>query len=196
MAKKIIFTVLFIGILSAGCNIVPKSVQYQKEEQNLIGSTDIVNPVVEEIQVVLRDMGYDITSADGRMGQDTREVIKEFQESIGANATGYINKATLKQIDDIRRLAEEREVDKSYDIKVRSAYSEKEISSEREAKVTTRDIQVALKNAGFDPGAIDGKLGPMTKQAIKEFQRVKGLKIDGKVGPQTWGELSKYLQKR
>ena len=109
MAKKIIFTVLLIGILSMGCNIVPKSVQYQKEEQDLIGSTDIMNPVVEEIQVVLRDMGYDIASADGRMGQDTREAIKEFQESIGANATGYINKATLKQIDDIRRVADERE---------------------------------------------------------------------------------------
>ena len=196
MAKKIIFTVLLIGILSMGCNIVPKSVQYQKEEQDLIGSTDIMNPVVEEIQVVLRDMGYDIASADGRMGQDTREAIKEFQESIGANATGYINKATLKQIDDIRRVADEREVDKSYDIKVRSAYSEKDISSGDETRVTTRDIQIALKNAGFDPGGIDGKLGPMTKQAIKEFQRAKGLKIDGKVGPKTWAELGKYLEKR
>jgi hypothetical protein len=27
----------------------------------------------------------------------------------------------------------------------------------------------------------------------KEFQKMKGLKVDGKVGPMTWGELQKYL---
>jgi len=59
--------------------------------------------------------------------------------------------------------------------------------------VGAKEIQAALKNAGFDPGYIDGKIGPKTQQAIKEFQRTKSLKIDGKVGPKTWAELSKYL---
>lgn len=57
----------------------------------------------------------------------------------------------------------------------------------------TRDIQRALKNAGFYTGAIDGKLGPKTKLAIEEFQKAKGLKVDGKVGPKTWAELEKHL---
>jgi len=57
----------------------------------------------------------------------------------------------------------------------------------------SKDIQRALKNAGFDPGAIDGKLGPKTKQAILDFQRSKNLKADGKVGSKTWSELEKYL---
>lgn len=57
----------------------------------------------------------------------------------------------------------------------------------------SKDIQRALKNAGFDPGSIDGKLGPKTKQAIVDFQKMKGLKSDGKVGPKTWSELEKYL---
>ena len=57
----------------------------------------------------------------------------------------------------------------------------------------TKDIQLALKNAGFDVGTIDGKLGPKTKKAIEDFQRSKGLKVDGKVGPKTWAELEKYL---
>lgn len=57
----------------------------------------------------------------------------------------------------------------------------------------TKDIQRALKNAGFDIGAIDGKIGPKTKKAIEDFQRSKGLKVDGKVGPKTWAELEKYL---
>lgn len=57
----------------------------------------------------------------------------------------------------------------------------------------TKDIQRALKNAGFDVGSIDGKIGPKTKRAIEDFQRAKGLKVDGKVGPKTWAELEKYL---
>ena len=59
-------------------------------------------------------------------------------------------------------------------------------------KPSTRDIQQALKNSGFYQGAIDGKMGPLTREAIKEFQRVHGLKDDGVVGKQTWAQLSPY----
>lgn len=56
-----------------------------------------------------------------------------------------------------------------------------------------KKIQTALKNAGFYNGSIDGKIGPMSKKAIEEFQKSKGLKADGKVGLRTWAELEKYL---
>ena len=56
-----------------------------------------------------------------------------------------------------------------------------------------KDVQAALKNAGFYAGSVDGKMGPKTKKAIEEFQKAKGLKADGKVGPKTWAELEKYL---
>ncbi len=61
------------------------------------------------------------------------------------------------------------------------------------AKPPKRDIQQALKNAGFYQGAIDGKVGPKTKDAIREFQRTSGLKADGVVGRQTWEKLGPYL---
>jgi len=59
-------------------------------------------------------------------------------------------------------------------------------------KPSTRDIQQALKNAGFYQGAVDGKRGPLTSEAIREFQRVHGLKVDGIVGRQTWAQLGTY----
>lgn len=59
-------------------------------------------------------------------------------------------------------------------------------------KPTTREIQHALKNAGFYQGALDGKMGPQTRNAIKEFQRVHGLTDDGVVGKQTWAKLQAY----
>ncbi|MFH0772339.1 MAG: peptidoglycan-binding domain-containing protein [Candidatus Omnitrophota bacterium] len=58
-----------------------------------------------------------------------------------------------------------------------------------------RQIQSALKNAGYDPGTVDGKIGSKTKKAIKEFQSANDLKVDGRVGSKTWSKLSAYLVK-
>jgi murein L,D-transpeptidase YcbB/YkuD len=61
-------------------------------------------------------------------------------------------------------------------------------------KPTPYDVQQALKNAGFYTGSVDGKPGPLTRSAIREFQRVQGLKMDGIVGKRTWEQLSPYLE--
>lgn len=60
-------------------------------------------------------------------------------------------------------------------------------------KPTSQQIQQALKNGGFYTGNVDGKIGPMTKEAIEEFQKANNLEADGKVGPKTWALLSKHL---
>ncbi len=60
-------------------------------------------------------------------------------------------------------------------------------------KPTGLEIQTALKNARFYEGTVDGKVGPKTRSAIKDFQKANGLQADGKVGPKTWGLLSKFL---
>ncbi|MDR0867374.1 MAG: peptidoglycan-binding protein [Planctomycetota bacterium] len=55
------------------------------------------------------------------------------------------------------------------------------------------DVQKALKNAGYNPGPVDGKIGAKTVAAIKNFQRVEGLSADGVVGRKTWERLSVHL---
>ena len=54
-------------------------------------------------------------------------------------------------------------------------------------------IQTALKNAGYYMASVDGKIGPLTKKSIKDFQRYNNLKVDGEVGKETWTVLSTYL---
>ncbi len=39
--------------------------------------------------------------------------------------------------------------------------------------------QQALKGAGFDPGSLDGVIGPATRMAIRNWQRAQGLPADG-----------------
>ena len=190
IGKNIILAALVL-ISFYGCNIVPKSVQYQREEEKLIGSTDIINPKIEEVQVILKSEGYEPGNTDGRMGKETRDAIKAFQESIGLKSTGYIDKTTLTQLEDSRRAKEILESKKDYALKVKE--SKEKAGAKAEFKPAGKDIQTALKNAGFDPGKIDGKMGPRTRQAIKDFQKSKGLVPDGVVGPKTWNLLGKHL---
>lgn len=46
-------------------------------------------------------------------------------------------------------------------------------------------VQNALERLGFDPGKIDGKNGPNTQKAVREFQASASIAIDGIVGPET-----------
>jgi putative chitinase len=46
-------------------------------------------------------------------------------------------------------------------------------------------LQIALRNRGFNPGAIDGNFGAATEAAVLGFQKSEGLAADGIVGPNT-----------
>jgi peptidoglycan hydrolase-like protein with peptidoglycan-binding domain len=193
MKNKFYIVVSILALVSFyGCNIVPKSVQYQREEEKLVGSTDILNPKIEEIQLILKSEGYEPGNTDGRMGKETRDAIKGFQEAIGLKSTGYVDKSTLTQLEDSRRAKEILESKKDYAFN-KSKENRQKDSSKAEFKPTAKEIQTALKNAGYDPGSLDGKIGPRTRQAIKDYQKSKGLVPDGVVGPKTWTSLSKHL---
>jgi peptidoglycan hydrolase-like protein with peptidoglycan-binding domain len=56
------------------------------------------------------------------------------------------------------------------------------------------DIRKALQKLGYDPGKVDGLMGPHTEAAIKKFQQANGLAVDGVVGPKTQAALDKALQ--
>jgi len=48
-----------------------------------------------------------------------------------------------------------------------------------------KEAQEILKDAGFNPGSIDGVMGAQTRRAIREFQKTKGLKPTGRVDSTT-----------
>lgn len=55
------------------------------------------------------------------------------------------------------------------------------------------ELQQGLKTLGYYSGAVDGLFGPITRQAVINFQRDYGLIVDGIVGPQTAQALQKAL---
>ena len=60
-------------------------------------------------------------------------------------------------------------------------------------ELPSASIQSALKNAGYYNGAIDGKIGPSTRSALRDFQSAHGLTVDGICGRKTWDKLKTYL---
>ena len=59
----------------------------------------------------------------------------------------------------------------------------------RVAMADTRAAQEALKTQGFDPGPIDGRMGPRTSAAISDFQRKNDLPVTGMLDDTTMAKL-------
>jgi len=52
-----------------------------------------------------------------------------------------------------------------------------------------RQVQMALKNRGFDPGEINGMISSQTQKAIKDFQTANNLPVSGNVDQRTLAAL-------
>ena len=57
------------------------------------------------------------------------------------------------------------------------------------ASEDVRHIQQELQNRGYNPGTIDGVMGPQTKGAIKEFQQAEGMPATGELNQKTKDSL-------
>lgn len=53
-----------------------------------------------------------------------------------------------------------------------------------------RNLQQKLKNLGYYSGSVDGDFGDGTESALREFQRVNGLSVDGVAGSRTLSALN------
>ena len=59
------------------------------------------------------------------------------------------------------------------------------IANNPEESQAISELQDRLRAAGFDPGATDGRYGPNTANAVRQFQQSNNLSVDGDAGPQT-----------
>ena len=156
-----------------GCDLLYHMLHKEgAEERDLIGDSVPFqkNPAIEEVQALLAVYGYSPGKADGVIGLQTRNAVEEFQRDNGLKETRFVDRATWEKL----------MVFKENDLIVKN-------------KLNIKLVQTALKEAGFDPGASDGKMGTRTKNAIMAFQKASGLTADGKIGYKTLAKLSEGL---
>lgn len=168
-----IFHLLIISFCLQGCDFLYGFLDKKgAEEKKIIG--EVVpfekNLTVEEIQTLLELYGYDPGRVDGVMGLKTRNALERFQKENGLEETRVLDRQTWEKL-----------------------VVFKETNLIVEGELNMRLIQAILKEAGFDPGKIDGKAGPRTQAAILNFQKARGLKVDGKIGYQTLSQLARFL---
>ncbi|HEU4439523.1 MAG TPA: peptidoglycan-binding domain-containing protein [Methylomirabilota bacterium] len=57
-----------------------------------------------------------------------------------------------------------------------------------------RDAQRALRDLGYEPGPVDGIVGPRTREALARYQRSEKIAVTGRLDPETMVRLD--IQKR
>ena len=71
----------------------------------------------------------------------------------------------------------------------RGPSSEATSSETRAQEDVVRQAQIALRGAGYEPGRIDGVMGPKTQAAIREFQASHSLPQTGRLDETTQQQL-------
>lgn len=164
------------------------------------------NQPILEAQDILEKMGFYEGDVDGIDGPQTRMAISAFQKKKGLKPTGRLDEKTKSMLTEEKLLhsfsnsiipmpQENIYLDDKPDRMAEKNNAQDEVLSYRlKSKDRIKQVQLALKEAGLYKDSIDGVDGQRTQEAIKAFQKSKGLSPDGIVGSKTWEELNKYLK--
>lgn len=136
----------------------------------LRGST---GPDVTDLQRRLYAVGFP-TPVDGVFGEATADAVKDFQQSRGLRVSGNCGPTTWSAL-----------IESDFHLGDRLLC----LRSPMLRGDDVGDLQLRLGVMGFDPGRVDGILGPMTQHAVAEFQRNAGLVSDAVCGPDTVAAL-------
>lgn len=101
----------------------------------------------------------------------TPDQIRSFQQERGLHVTGELNEATSRALEESR-----------WKLGDRSLYLQQSPLMRGDDVAA---LQSRLTDMGFHCGRVDGIFGEKTENAVKEFQKSVGTKVDGKCGPST-----------
>lgn len=119
-------------------------------------------PEVFALQHLLRHHGHSV-QADGIFGSDTRAKVENFQSSKGIDDDGVVNWEVWEEL--VVEVTQGRNGD------------------------AVRAVQYLLRQKHNYTLEVDGIFGPLTAQAVKDFQTKQGLTPDAIVDPLTWQKL-------
>jgi peptidoglycan hydrolase-like protein with peptidoglycan-binding domain len=119
------------------------------------------------IQVRLKDTGFDPGPIDGVLGAKTRAAFLRFEA--GCTMLNNLPPTFDKELQIADRRKSVPSEEKSYPVAAKMMGIESHKMTLSSEKI--RQEQLRLRDAGFDPGPIDGILGPKTKVAMQRYQK-------------------------
>jgi peptidoglycan hydrolase-like protein with peptidoglycan-binding domain len=139
-----------------------------------------------------KDAAYDTKDAAKNSGETIKDKTKDAAETVKDKT-----KDAAETVKDKTKSTVEKVKDKTRDMKDRVTGHKSEGTEDhhrtsmkngaREGEIMS--LQQALKDKGHDPGAIDGRMGPHTRTALKSYQKAEGLKATGRLDTDTRAKL-------
>lgn len=170
---------------NAGENIKQKDDEYPTLKLGSHGAA------VSNAQMHLKAGGYLLGKADGVFGEDTEKAVIALQKYLGLKQDGIIGPDTWVFISALNVSNAEQEVTDPSKPSTGAATTSLRRGS-RGGNVTK--LQKQLIELGYlSAGADDGKFGPITAEAVKNFQKDSGITADGVAGSKTFVALNEAL---
>ena len=166
---------------------------------------------VEKLQEDLDELDYYTGSVTGKYGNLTKEAVRLFQRDYDLTSDGIAGPKTLAKIKSVLSGVEESETDEEdkeesvnagTTVTVRPSVSLDEVSK-LNTEVTLRRgsrsgyvtrLQKALTALGYFTDKCDGSYGNKTEEAVKLYQKAKGLTDDGVAGRATLRAINKDVE--
>lgn len=133
------------------------------------------DPVVEQVQGILRDLDFYSGTVDGIPGPNTRAAIANYRDKVGLPASEAIDDDLLTQLGAKQTTA--GIAPRPEPSPQNSAGGTAEAGQSGGSLIVK--IQAGLKAFGNDDMEVDGVIGAKTKSAIREFQSLFGLPVTG-----------------
>ena len=141
---------------------------------NVSETTSSASSTVMNLQKLLADRGFYNGAVDGIMGSQTRSAIIAAQKAYNLTTDGVAGPQTLAALE-------------SDGAKASTTTISSTTTSTKSEQVSS--LQELLSKRGFYNGAVDGIMGPQTRNAIIAAQKNYGLVTDGIAGNQTLASL-------
>ena len=138
---------------------------------------------VSQLQTDLKQLGYYYAEITGNFGEKTEAAVKAFQKAKGLTADGVAGTKTLNAI--------AAAVDKAGGSSSGSSSTNMKLGSTGTA---VSALQQNLTTLGYYYGDVTGHYGNLTQQAVKKFQKAKGLTQDGVASTATLNAITSALK--
>lgn len=136
---------------------------------------------VKEIQALCNKAGCSVGTADGVWGRKTTAGVKCLQVKLKVTADGVWGPKTQEAVERAIAYAKAQE-------RARSRPASRPTIKRGDKGDHVKYLQGRLNKLGYSL-RVDGNFGINTEQAVKRFQKGRGLAADGIVGPKTWSKL-------
>jgi peptidoglycan hydrolase-like protein with peptidoglycan-binding domain len=138
--------------------------------------------MVESVQRELAASGLYSGKVDGVSGQRTKIAIIAYQRANGLDETGLASPELIEHIRYTRQIADALNMTEQRPAQPRRP---------QQPMDTVTRVQVGLAELGYEPGAINGRLGQETRDAILRFERDRGIAPTGNISSTLIVELEK-----